>query len=65
MPNSNRALTRRSALMLGVVSATSVMAGWRVMADQPVFTGSELKVSEAYTHATDGTIWLIDIRRPD
>lgn len=58
-------LTRRRLLGIGIVGTAAAVGLWRLSLRRPEFSGTQLSVAQAYAQATQGDIWLIDIRRPD
>ncbi|MBV1895001.1 MAG: rhodanese-like domain-containing protein [Rhodobacteraceae bacterium] len=62
--NYSPVLSRRTFLVLGGTAIAAGGAYWWA-AWHPVYAGGSLSVTEAHTQAANGTIILIDIRRPD
>ena len=59
-------LSRRAVVGTGlaVLAATAAGGGW-VFWSRPSFAGSQLSPRQAFEAAREGSIFLVDIRRPD
>lgn len=57
------ALSRRHLLGLAVLGGAGALLAWRRF--HPTYDGPQLTVAEAHARARDGSVTLIDIRRPD
>ena len=58
-------LGRRRAIGLAVVAGACGYTGWMLYAVAPHFDGEALSVTRAHARAVEGSLTLIDIRRPD
>ena len=66
MGSTDRTLSRRAVLLSGGLAAAAVATGAGYALTRPApFEGKFLTVDQAHKLATDGDIFLIDIRRPD
>lgn len=58
-------LSRRTLLGLGAAGAVLAVVSFQMTSSGPSFEGRSLTVTQAHSQAVDGSITLIDIRRPD